>query len=215
MNETLRLYRDRVLEKNRFLNLTAITDKEEFDQKNINDSLKLLEFHCFMPGEKVLDLGTGAGLPGIPLAIMVPDIQVTLVDARQKKIKFLQELLTELDLSNVKAIAARAEELGRNPIYRESFDTVVTRALAPLNVLLEYSIPLLRRGGLLFAYKGPKGEEELRQAKKALKLLKTTHMHTHSYQLSEAQLSLMVFQKEGDTPKMYPRTSGTPSKKPL
>lgn len=215
MNETLRLYRDLVLEKNRYLNLTAIKNEAEFDERNIADSLIIRDFHTFQPGEKVIDLGTGAGLPGIPIAICEPDISVTLVDARKKKIVFLKELIQKLHLENADAVSARVEDLAKDQAYRAKYDAVVTRAVAPLNVLLEYGVPFLKKDGLLFAYKGPKGDEELKDAQRALKELHTIHTKTYHYSIGDAALSIMVFKKRRETPEKYPRAPGVPSKRPL
>lgn len=215
MQDKFDLYRDLVLEKNKYLNLTAITDKEDFDQRNIQDSLKVLEFHTFKEGEKVLDLGTGGGLPGIPLAIARPDLHFTLVDARRKKIRFLEELIRELKLTNVSVIATRAEELGRDKAHREQYDALVTRALAPLRVLLEYSIPLLKVEGKLFAFKGPKAPAELNESANALHRLHAQYIQTFHYPLADAQHQLLVFEKRKRTSPEFPRSPGTPSNKPL
>ncbi len=162
-------YQARTLEVNRHMNLTAITDDAEFTVKHFIDSLTLLPW--LPQNARVLDVGTGAGFPGLPLKIARPDIKLTLIDSLRKRIFFLRETADELNLADVECVHARAEEVIRKPEYKGRFDICAARAVARLSALAEYTVPFLKRGGLLLAMKGPDAREEIKEAAPVLKKL--------------------------------------------
>jgi 16S rRNA (guanine527-N7)-methyltransferase len=218
--EKFALYTNLLLEWNEKINLTAITDLREIMVKHFLDSLVYVRWlKKYYPKGKILlgDLGTGAGFPGIPLKILLPDIEVILIDALAKRITFLKKVIADLELLKIKTFHARAEDFGRDLEYRESFDVIVARAVAELPVLLEYASPLLRIGGRLMAAKGINPEEELRSAGKALQVLNCSYEHLEKYSLAEGadHRSLLVIKKIGPTPAKYPRQAGKPKKSPL
>lgn len=210
--QKLERFQELVLEKNKVMNLTAIKE-EDFYLKHFVDSLKILEF--IRLSGRVLDMGTGAGFPGIPLAIMLPDVEFVLMDSLKKRINFLQEVTQELGLTNVQLIHSRAEDGARRKEYREGFDFVVTRALASLPVLLEYTIPYLKPQGYLYAYKGIKLDEEIKEAHQALKILGSEVEEVFSYKLEEDDYRIAKIKKLRKTGKKYPRRAGLVSKEPL
>ena len=210
--EKLLIFRDMVLEKNKVMNLTAITDEDKFYLKHFVDSTMLLNF-VQIKG-KVLDLGTGAGFPGIPLAILCPETEFLLMDSLRKRIIFLEEVVKSLGLTNVSLLHSRAEDGARGPL-RESFDIVLTRALAPLPVLLEYSLPFLKVGGKLYAYKGIKLDEEIKEAKNALLELKAKVENVYIYPLGDEEHRILEVVKRIPTPRIYPRIAAQIKKAPL
>ncbi|HZK09623.1 MAG TPA: 16S rRNA (guanine(527)-N(7))-methyltransferase RsmG [Clostridia bacterium] len=210
--EKLSIFRDMVLEKNKVMNLTAITEEDKFYLKHFVDSTKILSF-VELKG-RVLDLGTGAGFPGIPLAILCPDTEFFLIDSLRKRIRFLEEVVQRLELTNVSLLHARAEDAGRGEL-RESFDAVVTRALAPLPLLLEYCIPFLKTGANLYAYKGIKLDEELKESKNALHQLKVKVEKVYIYTLGDEEHRILSAKKTKSTPKLYPRRPDEIKKAPL
>jgi len=163
------------------------------------------------------DLGTGAGFPGIPVKICLPQINITLIDALAKRLNFLNEVIVELDLKDISTCHARAEDLGRNSKYRESFDIITVRAVAELPVLLEYAIPLLKVGGKLYAAKGVDPEKEIVSAQKAFKILNCEVENLDKYKLAEGAeyRSLIIVKKNEKTSDKYPRQAGKPKKEPL
>ena len=204
------LYYARLTETNRVMNLTAITEEQEVASKHFADSLAALPY--LNKDAAVIDVGTGAGFPGVPLLIACPTLQLTLADSLQKRLTFLEGLLKELGLSAA-IVHGRAEELGQNRLYREKFDFALSRAVANLPVLLELTSPLIKVGGTAIAYKG-RAEEELAQARSAAFLL---HVKLESIPLvsSIGERALVLAKKMAPTPKIYPRRPGTPAKKPL
>jgi len=208
---------DFLLEYNQKVNLTRITEPMEVAAKHFGDSLAVLEPNIFLPGSSVVDVGTGAGFPGIPLAIMRPDIQVTLMDSLRKRTAFLEEAVQRLDLRNVKVVWTRAEEMGRDPLYRERFDIALARAVAPLNVLAELCLPLLKKGGIFLAMKGPKAEEELAQAQVAIGKVGgiVVSLVTEPLPLVGELRTLITITKKKPTPAIYPRKAGIPERQPL
>ena len=162
-------YMNLLIEWNKKINLTAITEPEDIILKHFIDSLTISKY--VNGKEKIADIGTGAGFPGIPIKIINPNVEMFLIDSLNKRIKFLEEVITRENLKNVYAIHARAEEIGHNKEYREKFDIVTSRAVARLNVLLEYMMPLLKIGGKCICLKGPNAEDELHEAKNALEIL--------------------------------------------
>ena len=204
-----------VLAKNQVMNLTAITDPAEFELKHIRDSLILVDYLPISPGMKIADLGTGAGFPGLPLAITHPDCDFHLFDSVNKKLTFIQEVLDDLKLTNVTLHHGRFEDLAHRPVHREQYDIVVSRAVAPLPVLLEYMAGFAKMSGQLVCYKSQKFAQELNQSDNAMQKLHLELQHTINYQLGEADHILAVFGKTDRLAKTYPRKAGTPSNKPL
>lgn len=208
--ERFSLYADRLIETNKVMNLTAITEPEEIVQKHFADSLAALPY--LKEGDAVIDVGTGAGFPGLPLLIVKPGLKLTLADSLQKRLSFLEGLLKELGLQAT-VVHGRAEELGQNPLYRERYDFALSRAVASLPVLLELTTPFVKPGGYAIAYKG-RAQEELLSAKGAAFLLKTK-LSLKELPSDIGERCLVFAQKTDRTPKLYPRKPGTPAKKPL
>ncbi|NLW07629.1 MAG: 16S rRNA (guanine(527)-N(7))-methyltransferase RsmG [Clostridia bacterium] len=204
-------------EGNKKLNLTAITEEDEIWRKHVLDSLLLFSVLELKNDVSVIDVGTGAGLPGILLKICCPGIRLTLLEARKKKVDFLQRAVASLGLTGVECIWGRAENLARLANYREQFDLAVARALARLNILVEYCLPFVKTGGCMVAYKGPEGEKELEEAVKAIPVLGGKELGIWQRQLlAETEIrQLIVIKKEKSTPLQYPRRAGTIKKRPL
>ena len=204
------IYHRLLSEWNEKMNLTAITDPVAVAEKHFADSLAALPY--LKPGMKVVDVGTGAGFPGVPLLIMEPGLELTLADSLQKRLTFLGALLQELGLTAA-LVHGRAEDLGQNRLYRERYDVALSRAVANLPVLLELTTPFVKVGGMAIAYKGD-GAEELKNAKSAAFLL---HVQLRTEELSSplGKRCLIFADKTAPTPKAYPRKAGTPNKKPL
>ena len=222
----LERYLDLVLKANETTNLTAIKHRELAWSRLIVDSLTPLpgipdgdddDGGEGAPPLKLVDIGTGGGLPGIPLAIARPDVQVTLIDGTGKKIRFLESVVAELGLTNVTPLNARVEDVGQDPAHRATYDIAVSRAVGPLNVVLEYSLPLLKLGGTMLAMKGPKAEQELRESGDAMVTLGAGEVTVvDAYPESfDNELVIVMVTKEDATPSEYPRPSGTPKKEPL
>ncbi len=212
MNPKFDKYAELLKDWNTRINLTAITDDEEIKVKHFQDSLSILPF---LKEGTLADIGTGAGFPGLPVAIERPDIQVTLVDSLDKRVKFLQCVVDTLELKNVKCIHARAEDFGRDPDFRESFDYVTARAVASMPVLLEYCLPLLKNKGQFVAMKGANADEE--KFDSALKALGGQLIKTEKFILpgTDMQRCIFVVEKKGKMSPKYPRKAGMPTRKPL
>lgn len=212
-------YYELLLDWNQRINLTAITDYEEVVNKHFLDSLCLVRLPGILGKEKmkVIDVGTGAGFPGIPLKIVFPEMHLTLLDSLNKRIKFLETLIDQLELDEVTAIHGRAEELGRKKDYREKFDLCVSRAVAHLSVLSEYCIPLIDEQGKFTAYKSGSVQNELHEAEKAVKILGGSIKEKINFKIPNTDMSrtLICIEKEHRTPEKYPRKSGMPGKSPL
>lgn len=201
---------------NQKINLTSLEEPDEVAVKHFIDSLTCLKVD-FPLGAEVLDVGTGAGFPGLVLKIVRPDLQITLLDATEKKVGFLREVISALELSGVEPLHGRAEELGREPGRRERYQRVVSRAVAEMRTLLEYTLPLTKVPGLFIAQKGPKGEDELRVSKQALGVLGGGNPQVLHFKLplQDEERLLIITPKEKHTPQIYPRRTGIPAKKPL
>lgn len=209
-------YYDLLVEKNKVMNLTRITDFQDAVEKHFADSLAALKFiNTTETGKKVLDLGTGAGFPGIPLAVLLPDDQFTLVDSVGKKVDFVREAAEEIGLQNVECVHARAEDLAGNRSYREQYDLCASRAVANLSTLSEYCLPFVKTGGFFAAYKAENSSEEIENAKKAVFILGGSEPEVKTYALYKMERKLVLIRKIKATPHRYPRKAGIPSKKPL
>ncbi len=213
-------YYQLLLEKNKVMNLTAITEWEEVETKHFLDSLLIKQVPDLKLGSeslKVLDLGTGAGFPGIPLKIVFPDLEITLVDSLKKRLHFLDEVICELGLEKIRTVHGRAEDIGRNPDYREKYDLVVSRAVANLSSLSEYCLPLVKKGGKFISYKSTDIDIEYQKAGKAFNILggKADPVIEIPLPYTDMIRSFVVVKKVVPTPPFYPRKAGTPAKKPL
>ena len=205
-----------LLEANKHINLTSITEPEDFILKHIVDSLIMLSKDYVKEGIKVLDLGTGGGFPGIPLKILYPEIQITLVDSVGKKLKFIDDAARNLGIK-VELVHERAEILGKNKKYREKYDIVISRAVANMQTLSELCLPLVKVDGLMIASKGPKYNEELDAAKNAMKILggQVKSIEDCTIPIAELERHVIIIEKTNATPAAYPRKPGMPNKNPL
>ena len=210
-------YYEMLVEKNKVMNLTSVTEFDEVVEKHFLDSISLCTIENLAQRRKVLDLGTGAGFPGIPLKIMFPELEITLADSLNKRILFLQEVINTLKLENISAIHGRAEEMAKQEKFREKFDLSVSRAVANLSTLSEYCLPFVMVGGKFISYKSGEIEEEQKNAKNAVFLLGGKIEKIHKFELDGTELkrSFVVIDKVKKTPKIYPRKAGTPTKSPL
>ena len=208
-------YMQLLLEWNEKINLTAITNPKEIILKHFIDSLTILKY--IKKGANVIDVGTGAGFPGIPLKILRDDINLTLLDSLNKRINFLKLVIDELKLKNVDTIHGRAEEIGKNKRYRESFDISFSRAVANLSTLSEYLIPLVKIGGISISMKGAEIKEEIEKSKKAITLLGGNINKIDFFELPQSDIkrNLIIIEKERSTPAKFPRKPGLPSKEPI
>lgn len=210
-------YYELLIAWNEKMNLTAITEAHEVAVKHMVDSLTAYDKTLFHKGVSVIDVGTGAGFPGLPLKIFCPEIRLTLMDSLNKRVKFLQTVVDELGLTGVECVHARAEEGARNQKYREQFDIAVSRAVARLPILCEYCLPFVKKGGHFLALKGRAYAEEAEEAKKAIKVMGGSHTEVREVHLPdlEDKRAIIIVTKTMPTPKAYPRKAGTPAKNPL
>lgn len=210
-------YFELLVEWNEKINLTAITAPQEVAVKHMIDSLSCLDPAVFTPGASVIDVGTGAGFPGLPLRIVREDLKLTLLDSLNKRILFLQEVAGQVGLENVAFVHSRAEDGGRNPILREQFQIATARAVARLPLLCEYCLPFVKVGGYFVALKGAQYEEETAEGKRAIELLGGVIRRVQPVKLPglEDVRAVIYIEKVKPTPKAYPRRPGLPEKKPL
>ena len=205
-----------MLEWNKKTNLTAITNYSDAVNKHLIDSIMLLKY-LNIEGLKIADIGTGAGFPGIPLAIYHENVIIDLIEASKKKCEFLAAVCNKLEFNNVSIIHERAEEVGNNIMHREKYDIVICRAVASMNILAEYALPLLLQGGKFIAYKGPNIDQEIKDSFNAFNILGGRLKDVISFNLSLGgeNRTLVVVEKEHPTPGKYPRRIGIPTKRPL
>jgi len=204
-----------LIEWNEKMNLTAITEPEEIILKHFIDSITILKE--IKNDSKIVDIGTGAGFPGIPLSIMNPTLKITLVDSLNKRLIFLQEVVNKLRLQNIEIVHARAEEFGQNKKYRESFDISTSRAVANLSTLSEYLIPLVKVNGKVISMKAAEAQQEINEAKKAIEILGGKIEKIEEFNLPQSDIgrTVIIIKKEKQTSNKYPRKAGTPSKEPI
>lgn len=214
--EQFATYFELLVEWNQKMNLTAITELQEVYLKHFYDSITLAFSDTFEPQGKLCDVGSGAGFPSIPLKIVFPDLEITIVDSLNKRITFLSTLVEALELKGVSLYHDRAETFGQNKEYRESFDFVTARAVARLNVLTELCVPLVKKDGYFFALKAAKSDVELVEAKPAIALLGGKLIQAEDVSLPNGDTRhIITIQKKKETPKKYPRKPGLPNKQPL
>ncbi|MEA4891701.1 MAG: 16S rRNA (guanine(527)-N(7))-methyltransferase RsmG [Peptococcaceae bacterium] len=215
--EQFNRYTQLLQEWNEKVNLTAILDPDEIQVKHYLDSLLLLQADCWGPGLRIADVGSGAGFPGLPLKLVEPTAAIDFFDSSGKRVNFLNLVTAQLKISGAAAYHLRAEEAGRKPEFREKYDLAVSRAVAVLPLLLEYCLPLVKKGGFFAAYKGPAYQEELKASKKALELLCGRLVQVLAEELPQSQgsRSILIFEKTGNIPGKYPRRPGLPARQPL
>lgn len=210
-------YYELLIEWNKVMNLTGITDYDEVNLKHFTDSLTIVRSITLENISTLIDVGTGAGFPGIPIKIAFPHIKVVLLDSLNKRIKFLNEIAAQLELADVTALHGRAEDYAKKEEYREKFDLCVSRAVANLSTLSEYCLPFVKKGGYFVSYKSADSDEEILNSKKAFEILGGKLERTDKFTLPESDMgrALAVIEKVKDTPRKYPRKAGIPSREPL
>ena len=218
--EKLNLYLELLIRWNKRFNLTSITERDEVIRKHFLDSAIILKddidtLFSTAVESSLLDLGTGAGFPGMVLAILKPEWKITLADSNNKKISFLNEVISELDIKNTTTIHGRAEDLGRDQKHRQAYDLVTSRAVAELRLLLELCIPFVKTDGYFISYKGPGYNDELSAADNAMKELNCAVNNTIKLSIENNDRSILIFEKTDSIPDRYPRRSGIPAKRPL
>lgn len=215
-NQFLKYY-ELLVEWNEFMNLTAITEYDEVMKKHFTDSISLIKACDLTKSLCLIDVGTGAGFPGLALKIAFPNLKVTLLDSLNKRIKFLDEVIMQLGLSNIETVHGRAEDYAKPGKLREKYDLCVSRAVANMTSLSEYCLPFLKLGGEFISYKSEKMNEELENAKKAISILGGKYEKSVEFYLPESDIyrNLVVVKKAKETPKKYPRKAGLPTKEPI
>lgn len=210
-------YYHRLVEKNKVMNLTAITEYQEVIDKHFTDSLLLAGIRDLTGDISVIDVGTGGGFPGIPLKIAFPNLKITLLDSLNKRVGFLNEVIEELQLEGIEAIHSRAEDAGQKKEYREQYDLCVSRAVANLAALSEYCLPFVKQSGYFVSYKSINIDEEIEQAGKAIQILGGRFENSETVQIPDTDIyrQFVMIQKIKRTPKGYPRKAGTASKNPI
>ena len=215
MQQQFEDYMKLLLEWNEKINLTAITEEDDIIQKHFVDSLTISKY--IEDGKSLVDVGTGAGFPGLPIKIARKEVKVTLVDSLNKRIKFLEDVIEKIKLQQIETLHFRAEEFGQNKKYRENFDIATSRAVANLSTLVEYLLPLVKVGGTCICMKGSEIKEELENAKKAIEILGGKVEQVIEFVLPESDIkrNIVIIKKIKSTPGKYPRKAGTPAKEPL
>ena len=215
--EQFEKYYELLVEWNKVMNLTGITEFDEVMQKHFVDSVAAAKYAEMEKVNRLIDVGTGAGFPGIPLKIVYPHIQVTLLDSLNKRIKFLEEVVDNLGLTGIETVHGRAEDAAKKAEYREQFDLSVSRAVANLASLTEYCLPFVKVGGKFVSYKSVSVDEEITQSKKAVYVLGGEIGKVEKFNLPESDMerALVIVEKKRSTPKKYPRKAGMPTKEPL
>jgi len=215
-SKMLEKYSEMLIKYNEFMNLTAITEPEEVKEKHFLDSATLILSGKLEKGASLIDIGAGAGFPSMPVKIIREDLDVTMLDSLNKRIGFLNDVIAELGLKNIKAVHSRAEDAGKNPKFREKFDIATARAVADLAVLAEYALPFVKVGGYFVALKGNSPKEEIESAKKAIREMGGEVEKTKEVVLpSGINHCLVIIRKVIKTPDKYPRKAGMPTKKPI
>lgn len=208
-------YMNLLLEWNEKINLTAITNPEEITLKHFIDSMTIAKY--IDKNLRLIDVGTGAGFPGIPLKIIREDIEITLLDSLNKRVNFLNEVINQLGLTKIQTIHSRVEDFGQDKKYREKFDCATSRAVANLATLAEYLMPLVKSNGVCISMKGSNVEEEIQESKKAISVLGGKIENREEFQLPKSNIdrNIIIIRKIKHTPQKYPRKSGTPAKDPI
>jgi 16S rRNA (guanine527-N7)-methyltransferase len=215
--QQFQLYYEMLIEKNKVMNLTAITEHDDVINKHFIDSIMLGTRHDLSGKLSVIDVGTGAGFPGIPLKIAYPNLKITLLDSLNKRVVFLNDVIAGLGLEGIEAVHVRAEDGGRNKKYREQYDLCVSRAVANLSTLSEYCMPFVKKGGYFISYKSNQIEEELHQAEKAIQVLGGRMERNEEVAIPDTDIvrQFVFIKKTAMTPKTYPRKAGTAAKEPI
>lgn len=213
----LEKYYEMLVEKNKVMNLTGITEFEEVVLKHFVDSLAIANILDMSGVNSLIDVGTGAGFPGIPIKIAFPHIKVVLLDSLKKRLLFLDEVIEELDLQDIETVHGRSEDLGKSDEYREKFLVCTSRAVANMSTLSELCIPFVKEGGMFVAYKAGGSEDEIEEGLKAIKILggKVDKIHKLTLPDSDIERVFAIIKKEKVTPKKFPRKAGTPAKEPI
>lgn len=209
------IYMKLIHDWNERVNLTAILEPREMILKHFIDSMTILKY--IKENDKIVDIGTGAGFPGLPIKIAKTNTKIVLIDSLNKRIKFLDTVIDNLNLNDIQSMHLRAEDFGSNNLYREKFDIAVSRAVAPMNILVEYLLPAVKVGGSCICMKGPEIEPEIENSKKALEILggKIEKIEKLELTNSDNKRTIIVIKKVKQTPNKYPRKAGIPSKKPI
>ena len=210
-------YKEILVEWNQKMNLTGIEDEKEVFIKHFLDSVSAVTKGYIKNGMSLIDVGTGAGFPGMPLRICLPELKVTLLDSLNKRINFLQEVANQLDIDDIEFIHGRAEDFGKSEEYREKFDVATARAVAGLPILMEFCVPFVKVGGYFICLKGPNANLELEESKAAMDTLGIEFIEKIDIKLPDLELNhnILVFKKVKNTPSKYPRKAGMPNKRPL
>lgn len=217
MLDNLKIYRDILADWNQHMNLTGIVEEKEVYIKHFLDSISAVKNGYIKNGMSLIDVGTGAGFPGLPLRICLENLEVTLLDSLNKRINFLQEVSKSVGIDNIEYIHGRAEDFGKSEEYREKYDIATARAVAGLPVLMEFCIPFIKVGGHFVCLKGPNANLELEESKSAMEVLGVEFIEKIDVKLPESDLNhnILVFKKVKNTPEKYPRKAGKPSKNPI